>query len=64
MTLRKTLLVCAAGWLLAITVLHGRLNLDWFAPAEKSSGVESKFGVGFLPVTCHLTCPVTDFINK
>ena len=22
------------------------------------------FGVGFLPVTCHLTCPVTHFINK
>ena len=20
--------------------------------------------VGFIPVTCHLTCPVTDFINK
>ena len=25
---------------------------------------EAKFRVGFLPVTCHLTCPVTDFINK
>src|SRR5439155_11610467 len=23
-----------------------------------------KYRVGFLPVTCHLTCPVTDFINK
>ena len=23
-----------------------------------------KFTVGFIPVTCHLTCPVTDFINK
>ena len=64
MSLRKTLLICIAGWLLAITVLHGRLNLDWFTPAAKSSGAEMKFGVGFLPVTCHLTCPVTDFINK
>jgi NitT/TauT family transport system substrate-binding protein len=23
-----------------------------------------KFRVGFLPVTCHLTCPVTDWINE
>jgi NitT/TauT family transport system substrate-binding protein len=23
-----------------------------------------KLGVGFLPVTCHLTCPVTDFATK
>lgn len=23
-----------------------------------------QFGVGFIPVTCHLTCPVTDFVNK
>src|SRR5690606_5161426 len=23
-----------------------------------------KYKLGFLPVTCHLTCPVTDFINK
>ena len=64
MSLRKTLLVFAAGWLVAITVLHGRLNLDWFSPGRKSAGAESGFGVGFLPVTCHLTCPVTDFINR
>jgi NitT/TauT family transport system substrate-binding protein len=24
----------------------------------------SRFRVGFLPVTCHLTCPVTDWINR
>jgi len=64
MTLRKTLLAFAAVWLLAITLLHGRLNLDWFERAKTSGGTEPKFGVGFLPVTCHLTCPVTDFINK
>src|SRR6185503_2277087 len=26
-------------------------------------GAQQKFRVGFIPVTCHLTCPVTDFIN-
>ena len=51
------------GWLALITVLHGALNLRWFAPATQP-GSALKFGVGFLPVTCHLTCPVTDFINK
>ena len=51
------------GWLALITVLHGALNLRWFAPATQPGSV-LKFGVGFLPVTCHLTCPVTDFINK
>ncbi len=64
MSLRKTLLNASAAWLIAITVLHGKLNLDWFAPARSGGETETKFGVGFLPVTCHLTCPVTDFINK
>src|SRR5712692_4314751 len=63
MSLRKTLLIFAIAWLAAISLLHGSLNLGWFARA-KSSAAETKFGVGFLPVTCHLTCPVTDFINK
>jgi NitT/TauT family transport system substrate-binding protein len=50
-------------WLAVITVIHGSLNLKWFAPRRE--GVHGdKFRVGFLPVTCHLTCPVTDFINK
>jgi NitT/TauT family transport system substrate-binding protein len=40
------------------------LNLEvakWF---QKKSASEHRFRVGFIPVTCHLTCPVTDFINK
>lgn len=53
----------AALWLALITGLHGTLNLRWFAPKAAGARTE-KFGVGFLPVTCHLTCPVTDFINK
>ena len=51
------------AWLVLITGLHGGLNLRWFAPAP-AQGARLKYGVGFLPVTCHLTCPVTDFINK
>ena len=44
MSLRKTLLISAVAWLLAITLLHGRLNLNWFAPADAASGVGLDFG--------------------
>lgn len=47
-----------------ITALHGGLNLKWFERKPEGVSARAKFGVGFLPVTCHLTCPVTDFINK
>jgi NitT/TauT family transport system substrate-binding protein len=72
MSLRKTLLLWAAAWLVAITALHARLNPDsvralqeLLAPLSRNHVAGSeKFKVGFLPVTCHLTCPVTDFINQ
>jgi NitT/TauT family transport system substrate-binding protein len=51
-------------WLALITVLHGSLNLHWFEDKKVAAAGEKRFGVGFLPVTCHLTCPVTHFINK
>jgi NitT/TauT family transport system substrate-binding protein len=51
-------------WMSGITLLHCSLNLHTFTPAAVRSDGRPKFGVGFLPVTCHLTCPVTDFINK
>ena len=49
-------------WLVLITFLHATLNLHFFEP--KGSRANAPFRVGFIPVTCHLTCPVTDFINK
>jgi NitT/TauT family transport system substrate-binding protein len=60
--LGKSILIVSVLWLLLISVLHGTLNLKWFVP--KAGGVAEKYRIGFLPVTCHLTCPVTDFINK
>jgi NitT/TauT family transport system substrate-binding protein len=60
----RTLFIFSLGWLLLITALHGRLNLQWFEPEKEGGGQSNKFGVGFLPVTCHLTCPVTHFINQ
>jgi NitT/TauT family transport system substrate-binding protein len=64
-SLKSTVLVSVIIWLALITGLHSVLNLDLHPfGARKSTHTEGKFRVGFLPVTCHLTCPVTDFINK
>ena len=51
-------------WLALITGLHGKLNLKWFDARLPGASAGEKYKIGFLPVTCHLTCPVTDFINK
>jgi len=63
MTLGKTLSIIAVGWLTLVTGLHVRLNHPklptWIQPEK-----EQQMKIGFLPVTCHLTCPVTDFINR
>ena len=63
MSLRTTVTLAAVVWVVVVSLLHGWLNLriNPFAPAKAAA--HQKFRVGFLPVTCHLTCPVTDFIN-
>lgn len=61
MTLRRTLVLASLVWVAAITAAHMALNMDpseWFRTDR-----EKKLQIGFLPVTCHLTCPVTHFIN-
>src|SRR5246500_5314708 len=61
----KKILLFAFGWLVLITALHGYLNVRWntvfndFRPPEKR-----KIVVAYIPVTCQLTCPVTDYISK
>ncbi|HJX30127.1 MAG TPA: ABC transporter substrate-binding protein [Thermoanaerobaculia bacterium] len=63
--LSKVIVGSVAVWL-TLTVLHFHLNMgvSWGELfGEKVAQAES-FRVGFLPVTCHLTCPVTDWINK
>jgi len=44
--------------LVALTVLHKK---PWQGVDEAAA---ASLNVGFLPVTCHLTCPVTDFATK
>jgi len=47
-SLRKTVTISAAVWLVLIGVLHAGLNLNLFRQAETD---RKKFKVGFLPVT-------------
>jgi NitT/TauT family transport system substrate-binding protein len=63
MKIAKTVGICMALWLLVISALHGSLNLNWFSAKQQSLQSE-RYRLGFLPVTCHLTCPVADYINK
>ena len=47
---------------LALLRLH-----PWQRPAAtktENAAAQETLAVGFLPVTCHLTCPVTDFASK
>lgn len=54
-----------AGWVILISGLHAYLNINWtsvfndYLPPEKR-----KFTVAYISVTCHLACPVTDYISK
>ena len=65
MSLKRKLLMFTLGWLVLITAVHSCLNVDWssvlndYRPLEKR-----KIVVGYVPVTCQLTCPVTDYISK
>src|SRR5271166_3361818 len=64
MTLRRTVILGSLGWTTAISLLHGGLNLGLFdRVSRRELHGEAPFRVGFIPVTCHLTCPVTHFIN-
>ena len=63
--MQRRVLLSVIGWLGVVTALHLWLNTQVFEAKTGSKGQTGEpFKVGFLPVTCHLTCPVTHFINK
>jgi len=62
---RNKLLLFAAAWLVLISSLHAYLNVNWPAVLNDYRPLsERKITVAYLPVTCQLTCPVTDYISK
>src|SRR6201996_8737082 len=65
MSLKSTIALAVFGWLLLITGLHSWLNVNWAAALnDYLPPKERKITVGYLPATCQLTCPVTDYISK
>src|SRR6185437_9721721 len=58
-------LCVAIAWLVVVSALHGWLNVNWAAVLnDYRPPAERKIIVGYIPVTCQLTCPVTDYISK
>ena len=65
MSLSRTVPLVSLVCILTVTVLHASLN--WHVQlwrTDKAVPAVNRFRIGYLPVTCHLTCPVTDFINR
>jgi NitT/TauT family transport system substrate-binding protein len=53
------------AWLVVISGLHLWLNVNKEAFLNELRAPEDrKLDVGFIPVTCHLACPVTDYITS
>lgn len=65
MSLKTRVLGFAGVWIVLISGLHGWLNVNWAAVLNEYRPVaERKVTVAYIPVTCQLTCPVTDYISK
>ena len=64
---RSTSFKIGLGVIAAIAIL-GLLRYKPWQSKNQDAGLEmsarEKLNVGFLPVTCHLTCPVTDFATR
>jgi NitT/TauT family transport system substrate-binding protein len=65
MSLKGKVAIFGLGWLLLISGLHAYLNVNWAAVLnDYRPAAKRKITVAYLPVTCQLTCPVTDYISK
>jgi NitT/TauT family transport system substrate-binding protein len=65
MSSKKKVLLFGFAWLALISALHGYLNVNWPAVLNDHLPLEErKITVAYIPVTCQLTCPVTDYISK
>lgn len=52
-------------WVAVITGLHAYMNVNWAAVLnDYRPPAKRKIIVAYIPVTCQLTCPVTDYISK
>lgn len=64
-SLKSKVIAGAAAWLMLVSGLHGWLNVNWTAVLnDYLPAAQRRIVVGYIPVTCQLTCPVTDYISK
>ncbi len=65
MPLRSKVIALVVAWLVVITGLHSWINVNWGVVLNDYRPLDQrKISVAYLPVTCQLTCPVTDYISK
>jgi NitT/TauT family transport system substrate-binding protein len=65
MHLKTKIAILAVSWILLISGLHAYLNVNWDSVLNSYRPLnQRKIIVAYLPVTCQLTCPVTDYISK
>ncbi len=65
MSAKGKVLSFALAWLLLISAAHAYLNVNWSAVLnDYRPPARRKITVAYIPVTCQLTCPVTDYISK
>ncbi len=65
MSLKGKVILGACAWFVLVSVLHGWLNVSWATVLNEYRPLaERKIVVAYIPVTCQLTCPVTDYISK
>jgi NitT/TauT family transport system substrate-binding protein len=67
MKMRSPLLLWGLGAVALVGLLGLLRTRPWRGPdpaARSQQAVRETLAVGFLPVTCHLTCPVTDYASK
>jgi NitT/TauT family transport system substrate-binding protein len=64
MSLRRFVVAFVVG-LVIVSGLHAWLNVDWATLVNDRLPFErQRLHVAYIPVTCHLTCPVTDYIAR
>jgi len=65
MSLKRKIVIFGCGWMVLISALHAWLNVNWGAVLnDYRPPAKRKIVVAYIPVTCQLTCPVTDYISK
>jgi NitT/TauT family transport system substrate-binding protein len=65
MSLKAKVILAAFAWIALISAFHGWLNVSWATVLNEYRPLaERKIVVAYIPVTCQLTCPVTDYISK